>query len=220
MGPVMLPRPPHPLFRAARAVVFATVCVTLATAGHALAARDAVPGWAVVTGFGAVLAVTLLLAGHERSLPTITGGLLGGQFALHALFTKATVAATTPWTAGAPAPGHTGHAGHAVQATADSGWSVLSGGCGMTLAHAAAALLAACWLWRGERAAWALARRAAAAADRPIRLLAALLAVEPAAPAPRVPAPAPRAVPAVGRALRHQVVRRGPPVRSRALAPR
>ncbi|RSN62134.1 MFS transporter [Actinomadura sp. WAC 06369] len=215
MGPVMLPRPPHPLFRAARAVVFATVCVTLATAGHALAAREAVPGWAVVTGFGAVLAVTLLLAGHERSLPTITGGLLGGQFALHALFTKATVAAT----AGAAA-GHAGHTGHAVPTAADPAWPVLSGGCGMTLAHAAAALLAACWLWRGERAAWTLARRIAAAADRPIRLLLALLTARPPAPAPRVPAAAPPVVPAVGRALRHQVVRRGPPVRSRALAPR
>ncbi|MFD0898990.1 hypothetical protein [Actinomadura sediminis] len=217
MGPVMLPRPPHPLFRAARAVVFATVCVTLATAGHALAAGDAVPGWAVVTGFGGVLAVTLLLAGHERSLPTITGGLLGGQFALHALFTKASVAASTTWTAGAAAAEHTGHAGHAVQTAPDS---VFSGGCGMTLAHAAAALLAGCWLRRGERAAWSLARRVAAAADRPIRTLLALLAAEPAAPAPRAPVAAPCAVPAVGRALRHQVVRRGPPVRSRALAPR
>lgn len=211
----MLPRPPHPLFRAARAVVFATVCVTLATAGHALAAREAVPGWAVVTGFGGVLAVTVLLAGHERSLPTITGGLLGGQFALHALFTKATVATTA--TAGA---GAHDHAGHVAQVAASDG-SVLTGGCGMTLAHAAAALLAGCWLRRGERAAWALARRVAAAADRPVRMLFALLAAEPAAPAPRVPAaPAAVAVPAAGRALRHQVVRRGPPVRSRALAHR
>ncbi|WP_262401954.1 hypothetical protein, partial [Actinomadura sp. CNU-125] len=142
MGSVMHPRPPNPLFRAARAVVFATVCVTLATAGHALAAREAVPGWAVVTGFGAVLAVTLLLAGHERSLPTITGGLLGGQFALHALFTKATVAT-------AAAAGAHGHAGHVAQAATASDASVLTGGCGMTLAHIVAALLAGCWLRRG-----------------------------------------------------------------------
>ncbi|MFV2172648.1 hypothetical protein ACFHW2_13670 [Actinomadura sp. LOL_016] len=212
MNPVMLPHAPHPLFRAARAVVFATVCVTLATAGHALAAREAVPGWAVVTGFGGVLAVTLLLAGHERSLPTIAGGLLGGQFALHALFAKAT------WTAGAAMREHAAHAGHTAQAAAPDG-SIFAGGCGMTLAHAVAALLAACWLRRGERAAWSLARRIAAAADRPVRMLLALLAAEPAAPAPRAPVvPVAGAVPPARRALRHQVVRRGPPVRSSAPA--
>ncbi|MES9609909.1 hypothetical protein ABWI04_42765, partial [Actinomadura sp. NPDC000929] len=72
----------------------------------------------------------------------------------------------------------------------------------------------------GERAAWSLARRVAALADRPIRLLLALLAVEPAEPPARPlrTAPAAAAVTATGRALRHQVVRRGPPPRSRALA--
>ncbi|QFG22692.1 hypothetical protein [Actinomadura sp. WMMB 499] len=206
----MLPYAPHPPLRAARAVVFATVCVTLATGGHALAAGAAVPGWAVGTGFGGVLAVTLLLAGHERALPTIAGGLAGGQFALHALFAKATGAA-----AGAGAA-H-GHAGHVAGAAAGPDAAILSGGCGMTIAHAGAALLAACWLWRGERAAWSLARRLAAAADRPIRTLLAAPAAAPAPPRTLV-VPARAAVPAARRALRHQVVRRGPPARSRALA--
>ncbi|WP_141579971.1 MFS transporter [Actinomadura sp. WMMA1423] len=208
----MTPHAPRPLFRAARAVVFATVCATLATLGHVLAGGAAVPAWAAITGFCAVLGVTLILAGHERSLATIMGGLLGGQFALHTLFTAATSSAhAAPDTHAAmtgamePAAIPAGHGGN---------------GLVMTLAHCTAALVAAWWLRRGERAAWSLARRVAALADRPIRLLLALLAVEPAEPPARPcrTAPAAAAVTAVGRVLRHQVVRRGPPTRSRALA--
>ncbi|MGH3242137.1 MAG: hypothetical protein ACRDNL_17310, partial [Spirillospora sp.] len=66
---------------------------------------------------------------------------------------------------------------------------------------------------------WSLARWVAGAADRPIRLLLALRTAEPAATPPRISAvPATADVMAVGRTLRHQVVRRGPPPRSRALA--
>ncbi|QKG24111.1 hypothetical protein [Actinomadura verrucosospora] len=202
----MSPRPRQPIFRAARAVVFATVCVALATLGHDLASHEPVPGWAVLAGFGAVLAVTLALAGHERSLPTIMGGLLGGQFALHTLFASATQGMRDC------DPGaHTGHAA-AVPAMHGSGTS-------MTLAHVAAAVAAAWWLRRGERAAWSLARRLASAADRPIRLLLALLLIEPAERPLRTPVvPVAAGALATGRALRHQVVRRGPPPRSRALA--
>ena len=211
MGNAMSPRPPHPGFRTARAVVFATVCITLATGGHALAAGTPVPMWAALAGFCAVLGVTLMLAGHERSLATILGGLLGGQFALHTLFASATTtAAADPMAQHAPAM-H-GAAMHVPGTDA-------SGGTAMTLAHTAAALVAAWWLRRGERAAWTLARRLATAVDGPIRLLFALLAaVEPAASPPRIPVAVAPDVPAVSRALRHQVVRRGPPARSRALA--
>ncbi|WUH99124.1 hypothetical protein OHR68_37375 [Spirillospora sp. NBC_00431] len=226
----MSPRPPQPGFRTARAVVFATVCVTLATAGHVLASGTVVPIWAVLAGFCAVLGVTLMLAGHERSLATILGGLLGGQFALHALFTAATrpilePAATPHEMATAHQTGMHQAQAAAVPDTAMAGSDILmpiahaTGGTTMTLAHTVAALIAAWWLRRGERAAWSLARRIAGAADRPIRLLLALLAVEPAASAPRTPAvPATAAVMAIGRTLRHQVVRRGPPPSSRALA--
>ncbi|WP_067449940.1 hypothetical protein [Actinomadura macra] len=193
---------PYPPPRTARAVVFATVCVTLAAIGHALASREAVPAWAVLAGFGTVLAVTFVLAGHERSLATIAGGLLGGQFVLHTLFASA----TDPMLHHASGIG--GAHGGAVQAS----------GTAMTLAHTAAALLSALWLRRGERAAWSLARRLAMAAERPLRLLLILFSVEPATPS--MGAPAVRAADAAmttGRVLRHQVVRRGPPSRSRAL---
>ncbi|QXJ23265.1 MFS transporter [Actinomadura graeca] len=197
----MSAQPPHPLSRTARAVVFATVCVTLAATGHALASRDTVPAWAVLAGFGTVLAVTFVLAGHERSLATIAGGLLGGQFALHTLFASA----TDPMLHHAPGASH--------------GGAVQGSGTAMTLAHIAAALLSALWLRRGERAAWALARRLAAAAERPLRLLAVLFSVTPDGPAPQVPAVrAADEVTGAGRVLRHQVVRRGPPCLSRAPA--
>ncbi|MGH3240260.1 MAG: hypothetical protein ACRDNL_07755, partial [Spirillospora sp.] len=161
----MSPRPPQPGFRTARAVVFATVCVTLATAGHVLASGTVVPIWAVLTGFCAVLGVSLMLAGHERSLATILGGLLGGQFALHALFTGATQPILEP----AAGPHHLdAHQASMQQAAAPdtvmAGSDILmpvahaTGGTTMTLAHTVAALIAAWWLRRGERAAWSLAR--------------------------------------------------------------
>lgn len=234
----MSERSPQPLFRAARAVVFATVCVALAVLGHVLAGGAAVPLWAGTAGFGAVVGVTLMLAGHERSLGTILGGLLGGQFALHTLFTAA---AADP--AAHPVPAMAGHtpAMHAAMTDSVMTNTVMTNaamtdaaampdlaavpaahggnGLAMTLAHCVAALVAAWWLRRGERSVWTMARRVAAVADRPVRLLLALLTIEPAVPQrPVVPAPAPAAVPAADRALRHQVVRRGPPFRSRALA--
>jgi hypothetical protein len=210
-GRAMSPHPPHPLFRTSRAVAFATVCVTLATLGHVLTSTAAVPVWAIAAGFGGVLAVTLALAGHERSLATILGGLLGGQFALHSLY----AAATAPPLPADPAAAAAGH--HTVAAVPVPGHE---SGLAMTFAHVAAAVVSAWWLRRGERAAWTLARRVAALAGRPLRALLALLGAEPAAPAPRTPVVR-AAVPAssAGGILRHQVVRRGPPRRSRALAP-
>ncbi|MER5883811.1 hypothetical protein ABT160_08275 [Streptomyces sp. NPDC001941] len=72
--------------RLLRAALFAAVCVVLSALGHALAACATVPGWTLAAGFLGVLAVTVPLAGRERSLPTIATALAGGQFALHALF--------------------------------------------------------------------------------------------------------------------------------------
>lgn len=227
-GAVMSERPRRPWFRTARAVVFATVCVALAILGHVLAGGAAVPPWAGATGFCAVLGVTMMLAGHERSLATILGGLLGGQFALHALFTNASAAHPVPAVAppGATAahmPAMADHtpAMHAAMADGAQTMAAHGGGNGliMMLAHCVAALVAALWLRRGERATWTMARWVAAAADRPIGLLLALLTIEEAAPPRPVPVvPAAPVGEAVGRVLRHQVVRRGPPPRSRALA--
>lgn len=92
-----------------------------------------VPLWAAFAGFGTVAAVAVALAGTERSLGTILGGLLGGQFMLHALFSAA----------------QQGMSHHPLG----------RGQGGMTLAHVLAAAGAALWLRYGERAVWRLARR-------------------------------------------------------------
>ncbi|WP_124264255.1 hypothetical protein [Streptomyces sp. ADI98-10] len=72
--------------RLMRAAVFTAVCVVLSAAGHAFAAGTAVPAWTLLAGFLGVLAVATVLAGRERSLPSIVGALAGGQILLHVLF--------------------------------------------------------------------------------------------------------------------------------------
>ncbi|RFU43394.1 hypothetical protein DZF91_01530, partial [Actinomadura logoneensis] len=177
--------PPHrPSHRLARALVFSTVCVALATLGHALAASTAVPAWAALTGFAGVLAATYALTGHERSLPTVAGGLVGGQFALHALYTSACGScASVVRPVGGVSSMHDGH--HMTVVVPAHG-----PGAAMTFAHLAAGLVSGWWLWRGERAAWSLARRVASFAERPVRVLLALLAVAAEAVAPPAPVPA------------------------------
>ncbi|MGI5168296.1 hypothetical protein ACQEU3_28495 [Spirillospora sp. CA-253888] len=183
--------PDQPFTRLARAVVFATVCLTLTTAGHAYAACTAVPGGAVALGFALVTGLAMVLAGTERSYRTILGALLGAQFGLHALFVQAT--AGTVHHAGSPL----------VEEPA-------RGGSAMTLAHLGTALVAAWWLRRGEAAVWGLARRVAAATGASWSGLLAVPdpAVLPFRPA--VPASAPDRS-AVRAPLRHVLIGRGPP---------
>ncbi|WP_242890597.1 hypothetical protein [Actinomadura litoris] len=182
----------QPCFRLARAVVFATVCLTLTTAGHAYAAGACVPPpFAVAAGFVLVTGLALALCGAERSFWTIGGLLAGAQFALHALFAGAS--------AGAAHPAGEAHVLPAAQ-----------GGGGMTLAHLGAALATAWWLRRGEAAMWSLARRVSAAAGRPWRPIAAASpAGFPAPPACRTRRPD---RPASDAPLRRALVR-GPPAR-------
>jgi hypothetical protein len=180
--------PTHPVYRAARAVVFATVCVGLAITGHTMASGEPVPVAAAAGGLAALTLVGLVLAGTERSLPTILALLFGGQFMLHAVFDAAQ---------------HGQHLAHGHPVPPVSG-----GGGAMTAAHVAAAVVSAWWLRRGERAVWGLAKRAAAG------VLRRALPLAPPPPPPRTPrplataAPGPRPARAV---LRHVLVRRGPP---------
>ncbi|MCP2343877.1 hypothetical protein [Actinomadura rupiterrae] len=180
--------PALPISRTARAVVFATVCLALTVAGHAYSAGVPVPPVAVGFGFLLVTGFAAVLAGAERSYPTILGGLLGAQFGLHVLFVQATDGTVHHGL------GHAEHFRHA------------HGGTSMTLAHGLAALIMAFWLRRGEAAAWSLARRIAAAA-RPPRLVLPDVRV-PARPVLR---PMARVLPARTAPLRHSVSRRGPP---------
>jgi hypothetical protein len=88
----------------------------------------------------------------------------------------------------------------------------------MTLAHYAAALLAAWWLRRGERAVWALTRQVAALAARAARGLLVAARTRPVTGPVRLPVPVTFAPWPVRRVFRHAVLRRGPPIRSRALS--
>ena len=185
--------PTHPVYRAARSVVFATVCVGLAITGHMTVSHAAVPAPVAAGGLVALTVIGIALTGTERSLATILTGLLGGQFMLHAVFTAAQQGQ------------HLAH-GHAMTSS--------SGATAMTFAHVAAAVVSAWWLRRGERAVWDLARRIASALMRPARALRAPSLPPSAAPYPSVTAATPGGHGAV---LRHVVVRRGPPSPSTAL---
>jgi hypothetical protein len=196
--------PSHSLLRLGRAAVFAAVCTALALTGHVAASDVAVAPWTVGAGCALMTALALLLTGHERSLPTILGGLFGGQFTLHVLFAAGQ--------ANAAAADLTAHPGHGVPDVPDG-----HGGAGMTVAHYAAALAAAWWLRRGEHAVWRLAREVTALALAPARALFTVALVLPPGLI-RVPPAGDTVARPAGRILRHAVSRRGPPVRSRVLA--
>jgi hypothetical protein len=178
--------PTHPTYRAARAVVFATVCLGLAITGHMTVSGAPVPPLAAAGGLLGLTVAGIALAGAERSLPTILVGLLGGQFLLHALFTAAQQGQ------------HLAH-GHPMPAS--------SGGAAMTAVHVAAAVVSAWWLRRGERAVWSLAKRLAAVVIRRVLLPAPAHVRTP-------PSPLTTVIGAIGpreTVLRHVLVRRGPP---------
>ncbi|WP_157963770.1 hypothetical protein [Actinocorallia populi] len=185
----------RPPLRLARASVFAAVCVLLTSAGHATASGEPLGPGSVLAGFAGVLAFAFVLAGHERSLPVITGGLLGGQFMLHTLFTAA-----------ATGFGHHGNLQHLVAEPA-------GGGTGMAAAHLLAACGSGWWLRRGERGAWRLARQAARTLLRPLLLVLS----PPVEAVPAAAVPPDVAVPRSVAVLRHVLVLRGPPKGFQAL---
>jgi hypothetical protein len=192
-----MPRPP---MRLARATMFAAVCVTLTLLAHVSASREPVPAWAVGVAAVAVVAVAAMLAGHERSLATILGALLGGQFCLHVMF-----AAVQPDAV------HLEHADAAASTALSAQVGMGQSGAGMILAHVATAAVSAWWLRRGEQAAWSLARHLAALAVFPLRRILALFGVRPVCGPVRI-RPHERRVPRPECAvLRHTVVLRGPP---------
>lgn len=89
-----------------RAAVFAAACVTLSAAGHEMASGRPIPVWALLAGWAGVFTVAAALAGRERSLPGIAALMVGGQLALHLLF-------STGQSSAAPAPAGLGAGGGA-----------------------------------------------------------------------------------------------------------
>ncbi|WP_435838952.1 hypothetical protein [Streptodolium elevatio] len=92
--------------RAARAAVFAAVCVVLSAAGHAFMTSEPLPVWTVAAGFAGVFAVAYAAAGRERSWAGIAALLAVGQVALHTLFSFGMAASATAMSghAGGTAP--------------------------------------------------------------------------------------------------------------------
>ncbi|MFE0375300.1 PE-PGRS family protein [Streptomyces inhibens] len=75
-----------PAARAARAAIFATVCVTTTVLGHGLMSAQPVPWWAVTAAFGATGAAAWWLTGRERGAVVVTGCTVSAQLGLHSLF--------------------------------------------------------------------------------------------------------------------------------------
>ncbi|MCX5250604.1 hypothetical protein OG895_36310 [Streptomyces sp. NBC_00201] len=186
--------------------MFAVVCVTLAAAGHSLAGHPTPALWADGVGFATVFALGCPLAGRERALAGICAAMAVVQVGLH-MFFDATSLHTGPGMPAAPGvPGsvmaaHPGADGRAVTA------------------HAAAALVAAWWLRRGEAAVWSLLRQVATLA-RGSRLRWPV-AVGLAEPPPDAVVRRRDARQSWMRQLllRHAVTRRGPPARGPVTAP-
>jgi hypothetical protein len=89
VGRLRLGRPGHSVtldLRALRALPFATVCVVVSGLGHSLGGGGTVPLCALLVGGVAVWIAATALAGRERSLRSIAGGLAVGQLGLHLYF--------------------------------------------------------------------------------------------------------------------------------------
>jgi hypothetical protein len=88
--------------RALRALPFATVCVVVSGLGHSLGGGGTVPLSALLIGGLVVWAAATALAGRERSLRAIAGGLAVGQLGLHLYFHETMTAGTAGSMAGMP----------------------------------------------------------------------------------------------------------------------
>ncbi|MGE7388424.1 hypothetical protein ACQKM2_23440 [Streptomyces sp. NPDC004126] len=80
---------PGHCFRAARAAMFAAVCVLLASTGHVLMSGMAVPWWAVSAAFAGTAAAAWCLAGRERGRFAVVAATVAVQAALHSAFSLA-----------------------------------------------------------------------------------------------------------------------------------
>ncbi|MFG3116649.1 hypothetical protein ACGF4C_19875 [Streptomyces sp. NPDC048197] len=163
-----------PPARTARAATFAAVCVTTTALGHALMSGT-LPWWALIAAFLATGSAAYCLTGQQRGVLVVAGATVAAQLGLHAIFGLAQAVASSATLRVAPttsmsgipgmdmgpmAPPHPmGHAG--------------PGGLGMFLAHLLAALVCGLWLWRGEAAAFRLARSLAGLLFAPLLLVVA-----------------------------------------------
>ncbi|MFF5443640.1 hypothetical protein [Streptomyces sp. NPDC012888] len=218
--------------RGLRAALFSALVVLLSSGSHVLMSRVPLPPALVLGSFAAVFAIAYALAGRERGLGPIAGLLVPLELAADTVFTAGQHLCYGA--AGGPVAGPlralgleelcggTPVGGPLAGAAAGpaTAWAVLLASPGpwtpwlLLGAHVTVGLLAALWLWQGERALGRLLRSVAAVAFRPLRLAAAAGA-RAAAPVGRtVRAGAPRARSRT-RFPVHSVGRRGPPATGR-----
>ncbi|WP_326816273.1 hypothetical protein OIE61_43395 [Streptomyces sp. NBC_01762] len=166
------------------------------------------PGWAVGYAFAATTAGAWWVAGRgERGASAVTGATVVAQFALHGWFNLAQAFAAAPTSTGEMAVGHQAMDAMPMTSAAMGGWST-----GMALAHILAAVLSGLWLWRGEAAAFQLARSLALFVFAPLHRAWRVHVAVSTPPAPARPASfhIPSRLPHQA-ALWHSVTRRGPP---------
>lgn len=177
--------------RATRTGAMAAVALAAAAGGHLATGAPALSPPGLLATAVVLTVPAWWLTGEERGWGALAAALLAGQSAAHALFTAFTPTAAT------------GSVHH------EAGWLPVDL---MLLGHLLAAAVGAVWLRRGERRAWAAARRAAAA----LRLTLSMLLSRPA-PVPvdgggvcrdaRQDRPVPRRA-----VLRDTIILRGPPL--------
>ncbi|MFG2296766.1 hypothetical protein [Streptomyces sp. NPDC048603] len=213
--------------RGLRAALFSALVVLLSSCSHVLLSHVPLPPSLVLGAFVSVFAIAYALAGRERGFGPIAGLLVPLELAADTVFTAGQHVCYGP--AGGPVSGPlralgleelcggtpvggplaevTGPAGSAAALLASAGpwtpWLLLA-------AHVSVGLLAALWLWQGERSLGRLLRTVAVLAFRPLALaVAAVTAVS--RPARRAVRTARTAARARTRFPVHSVGRRGPP---------
>ncbi|KPC66592.1 hypothetical protein [Streptomyces chattanoogensis] len=206
--------------RAVRAAIFAVVCVTTAALGHALMSAQPLPWWALVAALGTTGSVAWRSAGRERGGLVVTGATVVAQLGLHSLFGLAQSRPSMPGMNGmagmADMPaGSAVPVGRMAALHGDTSQLPLMpsghGALGMFLAHTLAAVVCGLWLWRGEAAAFRLARSVAAVLFAPLLLVLTTLDRTDLKPSARPVAAAGHVVRLSGAFLHHVLSRRGPP---------
>lgn len=220
--------------RAARAVVFTALCVTLSAGAHVLLSGSPLPLPPLLAVSAAVFSLAFALADRERDYGRIAALLVPLELLADTLFTSGQH--TCYGQQGGPVTGPlrsvgldllcgggsfgasvAGAGGQSKQGTEALPLGTPDAGTSMTpwlllAAHICVGLVAAAWLRRGEAALAGLLRAAAVTAFRPLRLVfaACRCPYDGAGPARTLrmpPVVAPRTLPL----LTHSVHRRGPP---------
>jgi hypothetical protein len=206
-------------FRAARAALFAALCVTLSTTSHVLLSRQPLPLATVAFAFLGMFTLAYALAGRERGFWPITALLVPLELAADTVFTTGQHTCYGP--SGGPVTGALRSFGADVICDGGRVGTPLAGAVPVAdpavpwlllAAHVTVGLLASWWLRRGEAALHQLLRATASFAFRPLARAAAVLCGHLAVPQrPRAHRPEARSAVPTSPLLLHSVPRRGPP---------